>query len=325
MSTLISVIVPIYNVELYLETCIKSICRQTYKQLEIILINDGSTDGSEAICLEYAKMDSRIHYYKKENGGLSDARNYGIIRASGGYLAFVDSDDWIEPNFIQSLYESILREGASVAVTGYNRVDAFGCILETDLLPTEQTVLSGREVCKQILESNGYRFVVVWNKLYKKELFKFLHFEKGKLHEDEYFTYRLLYDVEKVAVVQECLYQYVERDNSITTSKMSEHRFNCLVEYQRDRIDFYTSKEDTELLTKSCYTFLEFIIWFLIRNRQWLTKKQISLLQTHFRDTFRQLQQFTGIDFNKRIYYLLGCINLRIYTLLRRVKRIVFS
>ncbi|MDW8759439.1 glycosyltransferase [Streptococcus suis] len=325
MSSLISVIVPIYNVELYLETCIKSICRQTYKQLEIILINDGSTDGSEAICLKYAKMDSRIHYYKKENGGLSDARNYGIVRANGGYLAFVDSDDWIEPNFIQSLYESILREGASVAVTGYNRVDAFGCILETDPLPTKQTVLSGREVCKQMLESNGYRFVVVWNKLYKKELFKFLHFKKGKLHEDEYFTYRLLYDVEKVAVVQDCLYQYVERDNSITTSRMSEHRFNCLVEYQRDRIDFYRSKEDTELLTQSCYTFLEFIIWFLIRNRQWLTKKQISLLQTHFRDTFRQLQQFTGIGINKRIYYLLGCINLRIYTLLRRVKRIVFS
>ncbi|HFU4518379.1 TPA: glycosyltransferase family 2 protein [Streptococcus suis] len=316
----ISIIVPIYNVEQYLSKCLESIVNQTYKHIEILLVNDGSTDNSEEICLAYAKKDRRIRYYKKENGGLSDARNYGIERAEGDYLAFIDSDDFIDQEFIQRLYEAAVSENALVAVSGYDRVDASGNFLKAEPLPTNQTVLSGREVCKKLLEADGHRFVIACNKLYKKELLEGLRFEKGKIHEDEYFTYRLLYALEKVAVVQECLYHYVDRENSITTSDMTDHRFQCLLEFQSERMDFYESKGDKELLLKCCHSFLAFAVWFFGKYKKWLSKKQKKFLQTRFRIVYKRFKQHQRVALLKNVYYLLGCLHLNFSVFLKTGK-----
>lgn len=317
---IISIIVPIYNVEQYLSKCIDSIVNQTYKHIEILLVNDGSTDNSEEICLAYANKDSRIRYFKKENGGLSDARNYGISRAKGDYLAFIDSDDFIHSEFIQRLHEAIERENALVAVAGYDRVDASGHFLTAEPLPTNQAVLSGRNVCKKLLEADGHRFVVAWNKLYKKELFEDFRFEKGKIHEDEYFTYRLLYELEKVAIVQECLYYYVDRENSITTSGMTDHRFHCLLEFQNERMNFYESKGEKEILLECYRSFLAFAVWFLGKYRKWMTKKQKHLLQKQYRKSFSRILTSPQVTFIKKLYYVIGYMSL---SLAVRVKSIL--
>ncbi|AHF60203.1 TPA: glycosyltransferase family 2 protein [Streptococcus suis] len=316
----ISIIVPIYNVEQYLSKCINSIVNQTYKHIEILLVNDGSTDNSEEICLAYAKKDSRIRYFKKENGGLSDARNYGISRAKGDYLAFIDSDDFIHSEFIQRLHEAIERENALVAVAGYDRVDASGHFLTAEPLPTNQAVLSGRNVCKKLLEADGHRFVVACNKLYKKELFEDFRFEKGKIHEDEYFTYRLLYELEKVAIVKECLYYYVDRENSITTSSMTDHRFHCLLEFQNERMDFYESRGDKELLLECYRSFLAFAVLFLGKYNHWLSKQQKKLLQTLFRIVYKQLKQNKRLALLMNAYYLVGCLHLNFSVFLKTGK-----
>ncbi|HEM2541092.1 TPA: glycosyltransferase [Streptococcus suis] len=319
----ISIIVPIYNVEQYLSKCIDSIVNQTYKHIEILLVNDGSTDNSEEICLAYAKKDSRIRYYKKENGGLSDARNYGIERAKGEFLAFIDSDDFIDQEFIQRLYEAIVSENALVAVSGYDRVDASGHFLKAETLPTNQAVLSGREVCKKLLEEDGHRFVVAWNKLYKKELLEGLRFEKGKIHEDEYFTYRLLYALEKVAVVQECLYHYVDREDSITTSDMTDHRFQCLLEFQNERMDFYESKGDKELLLKCCHSFLAFAVWFSGKYKKWLNKNQKHSLQKQYRKSFLGILPSPQVSHIKKAYYIIGYMNLPLVVRVRSIVQLL--
>ncbi|HEM6102550.1 TPA: glycosyltransferase [Streptococcus suis] len=316
---LISVIIPIYNVEQYLAKCIESVCRQSYENLEIILVNDGSTDGSETICLEYANNDERIRYCKKENGGLSDARNFGIDCANGDYLSFVDSDDYIEPTFIEYLYKAIEKEKTVVSMTSFDRVDSAGIFLKAEILPTDQSVLSGRDACKKMLEEHGNRFVVVWNKLYKKELFDCHRFENGKLHEDEYFTYRLLYDLEKVAIVHDCLYHYVNRENSITTSNMTEHRFRCLIEFQNERMCFYKNIGDGEVLLECYYSFLRFAIEFSDKYKQWMTVKQKKFLQKQYRKVFIDMMNSNQVSLVKKLYYSVGYINLPLIVIVKLV------
>lgn len=119
MKDLISVIVPVYNVEPFISSCLDSLSKQIYQNFEVLMINDGSTDNSGVICQEYTESDSRFHYYRKENGGLSDARNAGIARAQGEFISFVDSDDWIEPTYVEDLYRAALFNDAEVAVSNY--------------------------------------------------------------------------------------------------------------------------------------------------------------------------------------------------------------
>ena len=321
----ISVILPIYNTEQYLAKCIESVCHQTYEDLEILLVNDGSTDGCEQICLDYAKKDKRIQYLKKENGGLSDARNYGIDRAKGDYLAFIDSDDFVEAEFIERLYEAITRENVSIAATTFDIVDATGHLVGVEKLTTSLPVVSGREVCKKILEEDGYRFVVVWNKLYKKDLFKELRFEKGKLHEDEYFTYRLLYEIEKVAVVQESLYHYLKRDNSISKSTLTEHRYHCLVEFQLERMDFYKKKGDIELLLLCYHWFLNFIIRIVYGERKLIAGKHQKYLQAQFRLIYQYLKKYNQVNVRRNWYYRIGYVDLNLTILITMIKYVIRS
>lgn len=306
----ISVLVPVYNVEKYLVKCIESILNQRYQNIEVLLVNDGSTDGSEKICLAYAQKDARIKYFKKENGGLSDARNAALERACGAYVTFVDADDYLDENFLLFLYQGLEREKADIAISAYTRVTEKGDFLKAEPLPTQANFLSGREVCKKIFEKEGYRFVVAWNKLYKMDLFKQLRFDVGKLHEDEYIAFKLLYEVEKVAIVPELLYHYVERENSITTSKMTEHRMKCLLEYQTLRMAFYEAKEDEELFFLSCRFLLSFLMQFIEKHPDFSKGKHLRLLQKNYREAFKKLPKRKKLGFVKKVYYAMGYVHL---------------
>ncbi|MGQ7337013.1 glycosyltransferase family 2 protein [Streptococcus suis] len=322
MKDLVSIIVPIYNVEKFLPRCIESICNQSYENLEILLINDGSTDGSEQICVDFMARDPRIRYFLKENGGLSDARNYGIERAQGKYLSFIDSDDFVESDFILQLYDALVQQNASVAIAGFSKVDENGTILKKELLENEELVLTGREVCKKLHSEKGQVFVVAWNKLYKKELFSNVQYAKGKIHEDEYIAYQLFYDLDRIAVVNDSLYYYVERQESITRTQMTDLRFECLIEYQLLRIDFFNSKNDSELMTLNQQAFLLFVIQFLEQNRSgFVTPEKKARLRGLYTKIYKELMnQNSKVHFLHRLFYLLGYLNLDLAVLLYRIK-----
>lgn len=306
---LISVIVPIYNVEKYLSKCIDSILNQTYKNIEVLLVNDGSTDNSEQICLEYAKKDNRIKYLKKKNGGLSDARNYGIEHANGEYLSFVDSDDYLDCTFLEKLYYSIINNNTEVAVCSYELINELdNKVINTINIPSHTEKTTGIEIMKGVLNFKFRQpFVVVWNKLYKKYIFKNLRFEVGKLHEDEFMVHKLWYYTKNISLVNEPLYKYLRRENSITQSQMNLCRFNSLIESFLDRINFYCKKKETEFEYITITSFMTFIINFYNDHKNdFITKKEYYILKYHYRKTYSQFCKFESKNFARRIYYLIG-------------------
>lgn len=212
MLPLISVIIPIYKVEAYLRQCIESILVQTYQNLEIILVDDGSPDYCPEICDEYAEKDDRVHVIHKENGGLSDARNAGLTYASGEYISFIDSDDWILPDMLEYLYKGIVAYEADITVCGY--YDCYGKKMSTTYRRDTQ-IYKGDDAVEALLFLKFPNFS--WNKLYKKELWsRDVCFPKGKVYEDVRTIYKLIEPDTIIAVLPEAKYCYRKRSDSIT-------------------------------------------------------------------------------------------------------------
>ncbi|WP_314681030.1 glycosyltransferase family 2 protein [uncultured Granulicatella sp.] len=189
---LVSIIVPVYNVEKYLRMCLDSIEHQIYSSIEVLLINDGSPDSSGEICQEYVARDSRFRYFEKGNGGLSDARNYGIERSNSMYLTFVDSDDWLSLPYVEDLYQAAIRNDADTVVshyTIYNESDRNYYVHIWD--DYYEKTCTGEELVLELplLELNGYVYITSWGILFKKELFNNIRFPKGKVIEDSRTNY----------------------------------------------------------------------------------------------------------------------------------------
>lgn len=237
MEDLVSVIIPIYNVEKYLDKCIKSVIEQTYKNLEIVLIDDGSPDNCPKICDDWAKKDKRIKVIHKTNGGLSDARNIGIGNAKGKYLLFVDSDDYIENNMIYELHENAKQNNIDIVASGF--------IYETD---NEQTKYYDKsnyiENSEQILErifNNNDISTAIWDKLYKRDLFNNIMFPVGKIHEDMAVLYKLIDKSNKVMHIDKAYYHYVQRDDSIIYAKFNKKKLS-IIEFKEDILKFVEKK-----------------------------------------------------------------------------------
>lgn len=225
----ISVIIPAYNVEKYIGKCLESVVNQTYRNLEIILINDGSTDGTGDICKDYASRDSRIIYLEQENQGLAETRNVGLQYASGQYLAWVDSDDYIEECMYEELLALMEKSHSQVVICNFDKFNEEGRIRQED---------TGRIEEFRSYEVFSYEFKhhlvpqlthVMWNKLYERELFQNLIFEKGKTCED-YYIHSLLYKkVERITFLDRCLYHYYEgRPDSIMAKSYNQRRLDEL-------------------------------------------------------------------------------------------------
>ncbi|MDY3001340.1 MAG: glycosyltransferase [Romboutsia timonensis] len=241
---MLSIIIPIYNVEKYLTKCIESVINQTYKNLEIILVNDGSTDNSKDIINKYSLIDSRIKVINKKNGGLSDARNVGIEIAKGDYIAFLDSDDWVELNMYEKLYSYIKQENADIAQCSYQKV--YNEEVNNQKIKEEIKLISGKDSLYNLSGKNAGKTVVVWNKIYKRELFNDIRFPKGKYHEDEFTTYKVLYKANKIVDLNLPLVYYRQRDGSITNSKFNIKRLDALEAFN-ERLAFYKEKNLDEL------------------------------------------------------------------------------
>ena len=216
MNPLISVIVPVYNVEPYLRQCVDSILAQTYENLEIILVDDGSLDRCPQICDGYAKKDERIRVIHKENGGLSDARNAGLNIATGDYIGFVDSDDWIEPNMYNHLIRTLLKYEADISVCGYQESNGKR-ILATKSMAWQEKTYTVEKAFREVLLS-GEIMVVMCNKLYKSILFNDIRFPKGETFEDHAVFYKLFEKCSCIAHSGKIGYYYRKRPGSITFS-----------------------------------------------------------------------------------------------------------
>lgn len=233
----VSVIVPIYNVEQYLVKCIESLLIQSLKDIEIILVDDGATDNSPNICDEYALKDNRVKVIHKQNGGLSDARNIGIEIAQGEYIAFLDSDDWVESNFYEYLYNLIEKEHADIAQCDYVKVYSDEATI--DFKETiKESVHTGIEALYLLHSEEYVKTLVVWNKLYKRELFKNIRFPKGKVHEDEFTTYKVLHQASKVVNSNLPMVYYRQREGSIMAQEFNEKRLHVLDAWKEQRSYF---------------------------------------------------------------------------------------
>lgn len=255
---LISVIIPIYNSDKYLSRCILSIQEQLYENLEIILVDDGSTDDSLKICQEYAEKDLRIKVIHKENGGLSSARNKGLECSSGEYIFFVDSDDYIATETLQILLNEIKLNYADVAMCEYIKVDENGGLLELPALKEENIIIVNGE---RLLLENAYgkekTFVVVWNKLYKRKIFEKIRFCEGKTHEDEFIFHKICMQCETIVRVNKIFYYYTQRKESIMGIGVSEKSIDALEAYL-SRILYMKKNENSEMQKACDYTIAVF-------------------------------------------------------------------
>ena len=217
MTPLVSIIVPIYKVEPYLRRCLDSIVNQTYTNLEIILVDDGSPDGCPQICDEYAAKDERIVVIHKENGGLSDARNAGLDICKGEYISFVDSDDWVDERYIEILFDLLTKENADIAIGEIKKTNTFEQYLSfkansfITYLPTE--------TIKRMFAKTEASFIAACGKIFRSGIFSDLRFPRSKIHEDEYVNYIWFSKSNKVAYTDTILYYYFSRSDSRVTSR----------------------------------------------------------------------------------------------------------
>lgn len=285
MDNLVSIIVPIYKVEEYLIKCIDSLVNQTYKDLEIILVDDGSPDSCGDICDEAAKHDNRIKVVHKKNGGLSDARNAGMQIATGKYISFIDSDDFISLDFYQTLLDVIKRTDCDIVECGVLKVNPdFEDKHDISKITSEKTY-SAKDALVELI-NDGEFHQHVWNKLYKREVVENILFEKGACNEDEFWTYRVFGNAKKIVKVDTKMYFYLQRPGSIMGVGYSLKRLDALKAKKERQIYLEKNYSDIAHIGKinfflSCYYAYKASTKWLKGNDKKTAKKTIK---THLKN-----------------------------------------
>ena len=267
---LISVIVPVYNMEHYLERCVNSILQQTYENLEIILVDDGSTDASPKMCDAFAQKDRRIKVVHKENGGLSDARNAGLAVAAGDYIGYVDSDDWIERDMYERMYGACVEQNAQLCVCRYfseyaDRTEGGG---------SGESVPLTRDELLRIYIGGHAQYVIynsVWSKLFRRSLVEGVVFPKGRNSEDIMYTTRAFCKLDKAVYLDKCLYHYVlDREGSIMNVSRGARMFQDELPFWREHIALIKKTVSEEMADFARYHFWRRLLFYYIdfRNAQ---------------------------------------------------------
>lgn len=288
-ESLITVIVPSYNVEKYIKKCLESIINQTYQNLEIIVVNDGSSDDTLETIENITKLDKRINIINQENKGLSAARNIGIKKATGEYIILVDGDDSVEKNFIASLVEGVKKENSDIAVCGFNTVWKERTICEHSINKT----ISGEEAAIQLLTRQENLDIVAWNKIYRRSIFvdNGILYPEGEIHEDNLTTYKIYAKARKVSYIKDPLYNYYKRTNSITMSTKLEKSLKYKLRAAKEAQAYFVKNkklkdaaEIAEFLTY--YSFIDAMLAKKIPYEEahfkWIKENKERLLQNQF-------------------------------------------
>lgn len=318
---LISVIVPVYKVEAYLDKCISSIVNQTYTNLEIILVDDGSPDNCPAICDVWEKKDSRIKVIHKENGGLSDARNAGIAIASGEHIGFVDSDDYIAPEMYQLLYERMIADGSDIAACGVEMVWEDGTPGRM-LTRCGNYRLNHQDAMLAIIQET-YLKQPVWYKLYKTNLIRDIIFPVGKYHEDVFWSYQAVARARQVSVIDTPCYFYTQRSGSIMGDGYSLKRLDAL-EAKALRSSFVQAyypkiaEEERVDLLFSCIYHMQMSMRFLRGTALETAESRIQYVV----ENLRPVSCYQGMEFKRRVWLCSAQLSMKITCKLRNFLKI---
>lgn len=320
MFPLISVIIPIYNVEKYIDRCVDSVLAQTYRNLEIILIDDGSPDACGMICDQYAKKDSRIKVVHKKNGGLADARNVGLEMASGDYITCIDSDDWVSNYYVSNLYKAIIKDDADVSISGFicayeDKMEQLDKVITVDTLETYKC-LSSHDCIEKILYQDEVE-VFACGKLYKNYIIKDLKYPVGKLYEDIPVTYNCIKRSNKVALVNNIDYFYFQRKNSIQNEKFSLRKLDGIKHCREMMENVKQDYPDLGVAAESRYFSTVCNILFQIREEEFLNERkvlwdEIIKYRKHVmfdkkarkKNRIAALISYTGFHITSYIYYI---------------------
>lgn len=303
----ISIIIPIYKVEEFLEDCIRSVVNQTYKNIEIILVDDGSPDQCPQMCDEWAEKDSRIKVIHKSNGGLSDARNAGLNVAIGDYIAFVDSDDWIMPDMYEKMLSVLQSENADICACNIRSCysdhdEVWGC--------TEYTVGDSEQILDMLYSDTKYP-VSAWNKLYKRKCWEKLRFPVGKICEDAFTTYQLVHKAKRIVQIPEAFYCYRIRPQSIMTSEFSLKRMD---EEEVWRVNYQFVQKYYPQLYKKAFRFYLQKVNVLIQTISKEQRKEYCKQFEYLKEILKKNMLFvlvrSGLSLKYRIKFVIDYIRL---------------
>ena len=310
-TPLVSVVIPVYKVEAFLDRCVQSVCAQSYRNLEIVLVDDGSPDGCPALCDAWAEKDARVRVRHQQNAGLAAARNRGVELATGEYVSFVDSDDYLAPDAIELLLRLLREQEADIA--------AADCVkTQEDSVAFDRTgeervrVFTGEEACMTLQGWELYMpMVTAWGKLFPRELLLREPFKEGRLHEDEATTYRLYFAVRRVALSSRPIYAYYQNPNSIMHTRSERSQRDILLAYA-EQVRFFEEQGRDTLARAAADKLLSVAVDFadrgeqvfsaFLRSEAWQFRNR-TRLKTRVRYFGYRL---LGVDLNKLYHKILG-------------------
>lgn len=323
MDPIISIIVPIYNVGKYLPKCIESILNQTFKNFELILVNDGSTDNSGVVCDDYEKKDTRIKIIHKSNGGVSSARNAGLYVAKGEYIGFVDPDDYIDKNMYEKLYRLCIDNNSDIAICRFNR-EINGKIQNKE--STEEIIeLNNMEAMNELFKGNLYRFSLC-NKLFSKKCFNDVLFPEERIHEDLSTTYKLFANSKKAVYINYCGYIYVRRENSILTSTYNEKRLQAFIAW--DEIIEFIDKNYYEIIEQVIATFtywcVDNILYILNQvNNSKKKNNYLNIIQKYTTKYYIYIKRNNILSRSYKLRIRIFNINYKLFILGRKIRKVI--
>ncbi len=319
---MISVIVPIYKVEAYLPRCIDSILNQTFPDFELILVDDGSPDHCHVICDEYAKKNARIHVIHQQNNGLAAARNAGIdwvfANSKSDYLAFIDSDDWVHPFFLEWLYNAAKNGNTDISVCNYEIVNTENCMPQYDCF--------NYKMCDALdfYATKGPLGVIACNKLYCNDLFRDIRFPVGELHEDEFITYKLMFESKKIAYINQPLYYYFQNPKSIMHTFSLKHL--VYIDVVKEQYQFL-QKHGSILVQKAMMQKRLYSYVYCLENIVSLRKKNRKQYESTYKKLLLELKkllieqtQISLVDY-PNAYQWIHPIKTRFYLIHKRIQR----
>lgn len=310
---LISVIIPVYNVEKYLRRCVESVLRQTHKEIEIFLIDDGSTDNSGKICDELEKEDNRIKTVHISNGGAARARNIGLDRATGEYISFIDSDDWILPMFLENLLQLCLENNADIS-----KCEVIDVKSEQDIIPNivekKNKIYSPLEILNQIYIDRKLFNVAIMNKLYKKTIFEKIRFEEGIINEDEEILCKIIMKANKIVITNEIMYCYFLSDKSVTRSNFRKQNLDIMKCFD-SRIQQLQGQEYNDVLQQTYADYMKILgqLYYKVYTYEWKDKnKYLDEIKEKINDLKERNKKNKYFSFEEKMKIImrLYCVNL---------------
>lgn len=320
-NELISIIIPVYNVEKLLPKCINSVLNQTYSNIEIILVDDGSTDASGSICDEYLKKDNRINVFHKKNGGLSSARNYGIRNSSGNYLFFLDSDDFVDQNIIEKLLKSMIEHHSSISMS--NRINYYDNGKQYIRFYNNNDIkVFNKEEAIEEMNLYNYFDMSSCGKIFKKSLFDNIAFPEGKLCEDYYIMYRILDKCDNVVYVPNVYYYYYQRSGSISKNPKINWDFVLAAKEQSEYISLKYPQLKIAMNSAICFAYLT-IYDIMIQNKGKLTKEELKKIKEGAKSNLKDVKKYNKIKKSKKmqlyIFVYLNAIYNTVYKLYKKI------